>query len=165
MEATSEEERKASEDQSLSAYVDEVMEKPQRNQLINKQQATGSAFCGQCGAPSSWDSVDISFRSERQKPSGTITADMISEIKMEPVNGDNLSYGSQISQEEQPNRFDQGFKFNFGPQQETNDDEEPSLIQEASNSSETPVPVVAASSLALLAEENAQMKDDLEKRL
>jgi hypothetical protein len=80
---------------------------------------------------------------------------------MEPVNDDNLSYDSQDNQE--PNRFDQGYKFEFGPTKK--EDDEPSLIQEAQNSAESKIPVVAASSLALLAEENAQMKDDLEKRL
>jgi len=65
-----------------------MSEKPQR------KLATNSAFCGQCGAPSSWDSVDISFRTERQKPTGTITADLISEIKMEVVNDHSISLDS-----------------------------------------------------------------------
>jgi hypothetical protein len=59
----------------------------------------------------------MSFRSERQKPTGTITADIISEIKMEPITDDNLSYDSQDNQES--NTFDQGYKFDFGPQKST----------------------------------------------
>jgi len=43
----------------------------------------------------------MSSRSERHKPTGTITADMISEIKMEPVNDDN---SISLDSDEEPQR-------------------------------------------------------------
>ena len=45
---------------------------------------------------------------------------------MEPINDDNLSYDSQDNQD--PNTYEQGYKFDFGPKATQEDIDEPSLI-------------------------------------
>jgi len=60
--STSEEEKPKNE-QNLHAYVDEVHGTGKKDQALSNI----GHICNTCGAPSSWDSIDYSFRSEKPK--------------------------------------------------------------------------------------------------